>query len=189
MKNTIEQEIQRVLANMDRQDEQEQEADAHTPEEKEAETPAPGQDETQIQDIYVLVVRERAEPEEDPEGVVETTLTPKETVTRKPLDKGAIFASIFFSCLLLSLIALQIFLVLNPPIATVTIVPKNQQISLHTTLQHRKAFNFTHHLTRGNSTNNRTQAPAGKTSGRNHNLLQRPISSYHCTSRNRTFRL
>ena len=33
MKNTIEQEIQRVLANMDRQDEQEQEADAHTPEE------------------------------------------------------------------------------------------------------------------------------------------------------------
>ena len=60
MKNTIEQEIQRVLANLDAQHEQKQGPGAETPEEKEPETPTPGQDETQeIQDIYVLVVRER----------------------------------------------------------------------------------------------------------------------------------
>jgi len=136
MKNTIEQEMQRVLANLDAQDEQEQGPDIETPEEKEPEAPIPGQDETQeIQDIYVLVVREKAEPEEPLAGVVEATPTPKDANSRKPLDTPAIFASIFLACLLLSFIALQIFLALNPPIATITIIPKSQQISLRAVLQ------------------------------------------------------
>ena len=135
MKNTIEQEIQRVLANLDGQDEQKQGPGAETPDEKEPEAPIPGQDETQIQDIYMLVVREREEPEEPLAGAVEATPTPKNANSRKPLDTLAIAASIFFACLLLSFIALQIFLALNPPIATITIIPKSQQISLRVALQ------------------------------------------------------
>jgi len=135
MKNTIEQEIQRVFASVDGQHEQKQGPGAGTPGEKEPEAPTPGQDETQIQDIYVLVVREKAEPEEPLADVVETTLTPKKAKSRKPLDTPAVFAGIFLACLLLSFIALQIFLALNPPIVTITIIPKSQQISLHAAAQ------------------------------------------------------
>ncbi|HEY6409291.1 MAG TPA: hypothetical protein VIY29_17665, partial [Ktedonobacteraceae bacterium] len=133
MKKTLEQEIQRVVASMEEQHEPETETE--TPEENEPEAQLPGQeDPSEIQDIYVLVVRERAEPEETPEHIVETTLTPQKTRTTEAFDPGLMVAGTFFVCLALACLALQVFLLLNPPIATVTIVPITKLVTLNGTL-------------------------------------------------------
>jgi len=78
----------------------------------------------EIQDIYVLVVREgeraTAEP---PVDALETTLAPEHTETSEPFDPGAIATGMFFLFLVFSCLALQLTLAFNPFIATVTIIP------------------------------------------------------------------
>lgn len=85
--------------------------------------------------MYVLVVRGRAEPEDPPDATIETTLTPQKTKTTEAFDPGFIVTGLFFVSLALSCIALQIFLFLHPPIATVTIIPKVRLVTLSGTLQ------------------------------------------------------
>ncbi len=126
--NIIEQEIQRILAGMNGQDEQ-----GSGKEEQKAQTP--GQEKQEIQDIYVLIVRESADTDVPPEQFVEATVTLPKTETVEPVDPLMIATGIFFVVLLLSSIALQIFLILNPPIATVTIIPKSTLVTLNATLQ------------------------------------------------------
>jgi hypothetical protein len=133
---TIEQEIQRLIAHMNEQHEQEPETDANTSEEKEPESAAPGQDEVQeVQDIYVLVVRESVDTDDPPEHIIETTLAPTKTETREPIDPLMYATGSFFLFLLLSSIAFQLSLVFNPPIVTVTLVPRSQVVTLTGTLQ------------------------------------------------------
>jgi hypothetical protein len=86
MHEALEDEIRRVLAGMDSQEHQEPETEI-APEDTESSTRAS----EEIQDIYVLVVREgeraTAEP---PVDALETTLAPEHTETSEPFDPGAI---------------------------------------------------------------------------------------------------
>jgi hypothetical protein len=127
--NTIEQEIQQLLARMDGQHEQGSE------EEKEPEAQTPGQDEQEIQNIYVLVVRESADTDDPPEHIIEATLTPTKTETREPIDPLMCATGIFFLILVFSSLLLQMYMVLNPPIATVTLIPRSQTVTLTGMLQ------------------------------------------------------
>jgi hypothetical protein len=95
----------------------------------------PGQDEQQMQDMYVLVVRESADADDPPEYIVEATVSPPKTEKREPIDPLLCATGIFFLILILSSLLFQVYMVLNPPIATVTIVPKSQSITLQETLQ------------------------------------------------------
>jgi len=84
-----------------------------------------------IQDIYILVVREHDEAPDQPqeEGTVEST----RAMHKPPLL--ALFAGFFALMLPISSIAFQLYLVFNPFIATITIFPKSQQVTLSGTLQ------------------------------------------------------
>lgn len=131
MHEALEDEIRRVLAGMDSQEHQEPEIE-RAPGDTESSTPAS----EVIQDIYVLVVREReSATAEPPEDALETTLAPEHTETSGPFDPGAIATGMFFLFLVFSCLALQLTLAFNPFIATVTIIPTSQQISLNGTLQ------------------------------------------------------
>lgn len=139
MKNTLEQEIQRLLAGMDEQQEQEPktEPETDTPEENEPTAQLPGQEDTpDIQDIYVLVVRETA-PEDPLENVVETTLVSrsKKTDTKRRPDYLTLWIVLICCLPMLTSIAFQVYVLFHPPIATVTIIPKSQQVTLSGTLQ------------------------------------------------------
>jgi hypothetical protein len=121
--NTIEQELQQLLASMNGQNEGE-----------EVEAQTPGQNETEIQDIYVLVVREGTGTDDPPEQIIEATLTQTKNKTREPIDPLMCATGMFFLILVFSSLLLQVYMVLNPPIATVTIIPKSQNITLQETL-------------------------------------------------------
>jgi hypothetical protein len=95
----------------------------------------PGQDEQQMQDMYVLVVRESADADDPPEYIVEATVSPPKTETREPIDPLLCATGIFFLILIFSSLLFQVYMVFHPPIATVTIVPKSQSITLQETLQ------------------------------------------------------
>jgi VCBS repeat-containing protein len=120
--NNIQEEVNRILESMDNQNEQDDQKP--TP-------PSPPESTEPIEDIYVFIVREKeAEPDlpEDTE-VIETTL-----VQQKP--SLLLIAVCFFALLLpISSIAFQLYLAFNPFIATVTILPKSQQVTLSGTLQ------------------------------------------------------
>src|SRR5438046_1697242 len=116
MHETLEEEIRRVLAGMDNQDNQEPET--QIPETIKQETEP---DET-IHIHYfpdAIVILKEEEPEDT--TVVETTLAQTNTT---PVFVGYAVCS-FYLFLILSCIAFQLYLILNPPIATVTIIPKS----------------------------------------------------------------
>jgi baseplate J-like protein len=118
MANNIEQEIRAVLAQMDNGEQQEQQT--------------PPED---IQDIYVLIVREHGEVEEDQPQVIDSEpVTPPDKPTQ---SFPYLTLSIVLVCLLpmLASILLQVYLLQNPPIATVTITPKSQTVTLSGTVQ------------------------------------------------------
>ena len=76
-----------------------------------------------------------------------------------------------FLFLCLSSIALQLHFILNPPIATIILIPKSQT---HLTYCHRAARTPppSYHLEPGEDrTNNRTRPPGRESSHRNHHLL------------------
>ena len=129
--NNVQDEIEIMFASMD--EEQGEREEIH-PTDKEPE--AEPTEAAEIQDVYVLIVRERDTEKEDlREDAIETTLTARKTQTIEPLDPGMVATGIFYLFLVTSCIALQIFLLLNPPTATVTIFPKSQSISVNQTLQ------------------------------------------------------
>ena len=111
MTNNLEDEIREVLAGMGNQDNQEQQ------------TP---QDE--VQDIYVLIVREQEEVTENPQ-VVDSA-----PVKYKP-DFMAFLPVCVFLLLLCSSLLFQLYCIMNPPLATLIIIPKSQTVTLSGTLQ------------------------------------------------------
>ncbi len=102
---------------MDNQENHEQEPDTETP---------PGE----IQDIYVLIVREREE-EEDAPFIVETTPLPSQKISFLP---AYTFCGLYLLCILATL-AFQLYCIGNPEIALVTILPKSQVVTLSGTVQ------------------------------------------------------
>ena len=120
MTNHIEDEIRALVANMDNQESQD---NPQTPHEE-------------IQDVYVLIVREQ---EEDHTQIVDST----PTVTTQPapvtMQQDSFLSTYVFVCcslfLILSTLTFQLFCIVNPPIATITILPKSQQVTLSGTLQ------------------------------------------------------
>jgi hypothetical protein len=115
-------EIRRVVAGMDEQDNQQGETD----------TERPGQDAAEeIQDIYVLVVREREE-EAAQTQVVESA--PPQQVKQR-FAYVTLCIVLLCSLPMLASIAFQAYGLLNPPTATITIVPKSQTVTLSSTLR------------------------------------------------------
>src|SRR5436309_870920 len=103
MDKTLEEEVSRIVASMDEQADQQQ---------PEPETyhvyPVPG---------GMVILKEEAEPLET--GIVATTLAQ----TQKPPVFIAYAVCLFYVLLLLSTLAFQVYELLNPPIATITIIP------------------------------------------------------------------
>jgi hypothetical protein len=121
-RNTLEKDMHRVLVNSDEPNTDGQEPERGIPS---IDEPAP------LQDIYVYIVREHDEEEPDqPEdgGVIETTRAPQ-----KP-SLLALLPFVFALLLTGSSIALQLSLAFHPFIATITIIPKSQQVTLSETL-------------------------------------------------------
>ena len=108
--------------------------------EHEAETPQeeppqpntqPGTDEDIQETIHVYFVREPREQQKDGR-VIEST--PPTKPQQNP-DPAAYTALLFGLFLPLSCLAFQLYLVFNPPTATVTLVPRSQTVTLSATLQ------------------------------------------------------
>lgn len=115
----IEEQVQKLLVGMDERSEQEHEPGN------------PGNEGTEeIQDIYVLIVREREE-EGDQAQVVDSTLVLPQKISFLP---AYAFCGLYL-LLIVSTLAFQRYSIVNPPIATVTIVPKSQTVTLTDTLQ------------------------------------------------------
>ncbi len=129
-------EVTRLLARLDGQHQENTEP--------EQETPIPDTQEP-IEDIYVYILREREEEED--EQVIDSTLTEPDTnvppapslIQPLPGDKRSeriAYALLSVSLLMVaSIILLQLSILINPPIATIVLIPKSQTISLTGTLQ------------------------------------------------------
>ena len=118
--------------------------------EPEPEPPIPDTQES-IQDVYIRYVFIEREEEEDEGNIIDSTLTEPDTNVpytppiqpptkkqardeKKSLQVGLCMMSLLlFLCL--ASIALQLHLILNPPIATIILIPKSQTISLTATVQ------------------------------------------------------
>jgi len=119
MTNNLEDELQRIVESMDNQESQRQTQQ----EQDNTQTP-----QEEIQDIYVLIVREQ---EEDQSQIVDSTPVTPPTVSFLP----AYAMCSLYMLLILSTFAFQCYSIFNPPIATITIIPKSQQVALNGTLQ------------------------------------------------------
>ena len=120
MSETLEGQINRILAGMDEQGNQE--PDTELPPEATARSTRASDE---IQDVYVLVVRDRERATVEPPGdAIETTLAPENADTSEPFDIGALSTGLLFLFLVFSCLALQLYLAFNPFIATVTIMAK-----------------------------------------------------------------
>lgn len=112
-RDTIEKNAQSIRVRMDNQENQEPEPDTQKPP-------------REIQDIYVLIVREREEAAYT--QVVDSIPAP---VTPQ---KDSFLSACVFVCfslfLIVSNLAFQFFCLFNPPIATVTIIPKSQTVTM-----------------------------------------------------------
>jgi len=123
-------EIRQVLAKMDNEDQQSQDTNPQTSQDA-------------VQDIYVLIVREHEEVEEDQSNVIDSEPPPatsqvdSDTAIPKQQPFECVTLCIVLLCCIpmLASIIFQVYLLQNPPIATVTIIPKSQQVSLAGTLQ------------------------------------------------------
>jgi hypothetical protein len=117
MTKSLEEEITSIVAKMDEQ-QNEQLPDTTT-------------EQDEIQDIYVLIVREHDVEEEDeqPAQVVDSA-----SVKYKP-EYMAFIPVCVFLLLIFSSLAFQLYCIVNPPGATITIIPKSQQVTLSGTVQ------------------------------------------------------
>jgi hypothetical protein len=120
MTSNLEDQVQRIVANMDNQEQDT--------------TSQPPQDE--IQDIYVLIVREQ---EEAHTQVVDSTPPVPMQSTPATLQQDSFLSTYVFVCcslfVLLATLVFQFSLLFNPPLATVTIIPRSQTVTLNGTLQ------------------------------------------------------
>ncbi len=158
MTKRLEDELQRIIAAMDTMDneacpnqEHDQpgttgrdgapgapETNAETTSQRHTETPP-----DDIQDVYVLIVRERRErgkeeaaeeEEKEPPQVVESTLAlPRQPSQLSWLPAYALCCG--YLLLIISTLAFQLYRTFNPPIATVTIIPNTQQVTVTGTVQ------------------------------------------------------
>lgn len=125
MTNSLEDEMNRMVESMDSQ-EQEQDTNAEPP-------PA-----DEIQDIYVLIVREHEEEEEHPQVVESTPDVPPQpapVTTQNDTFLSTYMFLCFYLFLIVSTLAFQLFCLFHPQTATITIIPKSQQVTLSGTLQ------------------------------------------------------
>lgn len=111
MNNHIEQEIRAVIEKMENQESQDS---TQTSQEE-------------IQDVYVLIVRER-EVDEDPQVVDSAPVKHKR-------DSMAFLPVCMFLLVIVSTLTFQFYCIVNPPVATITIIPKSQTVTLTGTLQ------------------------------------------------------
>ena len=120
MTNHLEDEIRALVANMNNQESQD--------------TTQPPQND--IQDVYVLIVREQ---EEDHTQVVESKpLVPTDPAPVTLQHDSFLSAYVFVCCslfLILSTLVFQLYCIINPLVATITIIPKSQEVTLTGTLQ------------------------------------------------------
>ncbi len=82
----------------------------------------------EMQDVYVLIVRER---EEAAAITVEATPLPAQKISLLP---AYAVCGLYLLCILVTL-AFQLYCIANPEVATITIVPKSQVISIAGTVQ------------------------------------------------------
>jgi len=124
--------------------------DGHQQENTESETPIPDTGEP-IQDVYIQYIFIEREEEEDEQDSIDSTLTELDTnvpftPTPQPLTKTqardeqtsthvGLFMMSLLVFLCLASIALQLHFILNPPIATIILIPKSQTLSLNATVQ------------------------------------------------------
>ena len=86
-----------------------------------------------IQDVYVLIVREQAEEQTQ---IVDNIPTQPAPVTRQQDSFLSAYAFVCCSLLLIaSTLAFQVYCVLNPLLATVTLIPRSQQVTISGTMQ------------------------------------------------------
>jgi hypothetical protein len=124
MTNNLEDDISVVVAHMDEQ-QSNQESETNTPQED-------------IQDIYVLIVREHEEVDETAQVVDSIPLVPAQSAPDTTHKDSYLSTYAFVSCFLfltLSILMFQCFCMINPPIATITIIPKSKQVQLSGTMQ------------------------------------------------------
>ena len=130
-------EVNKILARLDEDNNQDQKPETEIPDTQEP-----------IEDVYVYILRER-ESDQD-EQVIDSVLTELDTnvpyaptlqttkVQARDEKKSthiALLTMSFFIFLCLASITLQIHLILNLPVAIITIIPKSQTIALNATLQ------------------------------------------------------
>ena len=116
MTSNLEQEIREVLAKVDNEDQQ-------------------PQDQVKIEDIYVLIVRETDTEAEDQSQIVESEPAKPSVSAKQPFDYVTLGIVLICCIPLLASILFQVYLLQNPAIATVTIIPKSQTLTLNGTLQ------------------------------------------------------
>jgi hypothetical protein len=125
MTNTLEDEVRRIVASMDNEEPNDKEQQAPRDTEQE-----PEPNETihihYFQDA-IVILKEDA----DTAQVVDSVSVTPQKISFIP----AYAVGIFYLFLIFSFIAFQIYIILNPPIATVTIIPKVQTVTLTGTLQ------------------------------------------------------
>ena len=117
MPNNLEDEVRRIVERMNNQENQEPVQDTQTPQED-------------IQDMYVLIVREQEEEVEPTQVVDSIPVTPQ-----KPSMLPAYLAMSAYLFLILSTIMFQVWVLFNPPTVTVSILPKSQTVTFTDTLQ------------------------------------------------------
>src|SRR6266487_4015544 len=106
--------IIQIVESMDNQESQESQDNTQSPHE--------------VEDIYVLIVREHEEIEEDQSKIVESE------PVNPPLQQKQSFpyltlGIVLICCIpMLASILLQFYLLQNPPVAIITLVPKSQQV-------------------------------------------------------------
>ena len=92
-----------------------------------------------IQDVYVLIVREQEDDAEEHAPVVDSTPaipTQPAPVTAQQDSFLSVYAFVCFSlALIASTIAFQLYCINNPPVVTITIIPKSQTVTLSGTVQ------------------------------------------------------
>jgi hypothetical protein len=109
--------VQKLFAGMDNQGDQESKQE-------------------ELQDIYVLIVREQ---EEDQTQIVESTITLTAQPAATTMQYDSCVSAYLFVCfslfLILATLIFQLYCMFNPLIATVTIIPQSQQVTLSGMMQ------------------------------------------------------
>jgi Baseplate J-like protein len=124
MDKTLEEEVNRVVASMDENTDQEQSEPIE-------ETPEPEETYHVYRVPGGMVILKEGEPESQ---VVDSDIVPPKQ-GEKRVDSLTLLIVLICCIPMLGSIAFQIFEILNPPIATVTIFPKSQTVTLTGTLQ------------------------------------------------------